>query len=335
MQYIQSIENLANFYPWCIKTMIEQDMADIDALIIRDMQTNTDYLRQFANYLVAHQKPALHRSILLLSLKAINYQGQAHIQLGVILDYIFAATNLHDDKMGQKISCQDEELSQGLRGKYSRILVGDFFYSRAFNLMAKLGDVSVVSRLSDAINQYIEGQSVQICQAGDPQTSEQMHFQRLKQKSCLYFKSVTQLVADLGHCNETKRQALCDYGVHVGIAVQIIEETISCLRCNKADQYKQPNLSFLVIRGLHQASLALRQLIQDGVCKQSVDPAVITQFCIETDAVEVTLARVAIEIKQAIEVLSVLPESIYRLALQELATGLLEKFDHDLIDLGH
>jgi octaprenyl-diphosphate synthase len=315
--------------------MIKQDMADIDSSIIDDMQTNTEYLRQFANYLVARNKPALHRSILLLSLKAINYQGQAHIQLGVILDYIFAATNLHDDKMGQKISCQDEELSQGLRGKYSRILVGDFFYSRAFNLMAKLGDVSVVSHLSDAINQYIEGQSVQICQAADPQTSEQMHFKRLKQKSCLYFKSITQLVADLGDASETQRHALYDYAVHIGIAAQIIEETISCLRGNKADQDKQPNLSFIVIRGLHQASPALRQLIQDGICKQSLDPAVVSQFCIETDAVEVTLARIAGEVKRATEVIGVLPESIYRLAMRDLATGLLEKFDQDLTDLGH
>jgi octaprenyl-diphosphate synthase len=335
MPYIQSIENLANFYLWCIKIMIEQDMTDIDSSIIHDMQSNTDYLRQFAHYLVAHQKPALHRSILLLSLKAINYQGQAHIQLGMILDYIFTATNLHDNKMGQKISCQDEELSRGLRGKYSRILVGDFFYSRAFNLMAKLADVSVVTHLSDAINQYIEGQSLQICQAGDPQTSEQMHLQRLKQKSCLYFKSIAQLAADLGNCCEAQRQALSDYSFHIGIAAQIIEETISCLRCNKDDQDKQPNLPFIVIRGLDQASPALSQLIQDGISKQSLEPAVVTQFCIETDAVEVTLARIALEIKLGTEVLDVLPESIYCLGLRDLATRLLEQFDQDLTDLGH
>jgi octaprenyl-diphosphate synthase len=162
--------------------MIEQDMAHIDALIINDLHTNTDYLRQVAAHLVVRQEPPLHLKILLLSLKTIDYQGQSHIQLGVVLDYIFAAVNLHDDKMRQQISCQDEVLSEGLKGMYSRVLVGDFFYSRAFSLMANQGDMRVVSHLSSAINKYVEGQSIQIVQAGDPETSEQMHYQRLKKK---------------------------------------------------------------------------------------------------------------------------------------------------------
>lgn len=315
--------------------MIKQDMADVDALIIHDVHTNTDYLRQVASYLVERQEPPLHLKILFLSLKAINYQGQSHIQLGVILDYIFAAANLHDDNMGQQINCQDEVLSQGLKGAYSRILVGDFFYSRAFSLMAKLGDMTVVSHLSNVINQYVEGQSLQVSQAGDPETSEQMHFQRLKQKSSLYFNCITTLVSELGHCAQTECQALTDYGFHLGMAMQIIEETLCCVRANKSDQHKQANLPLIVIRGLNQASPTLRQLIQEGVSKQSLDSAVVAQLCIQTDAIKYTYARIEAEIKQATDALFVLPESIYRLALQDLVTGLLTQFDQDLTGLGY
>ncbi|MFT7531119.1 MAG: octaprenyl-diphosphate synthase [Gammaproteobacteria bacterium] len=315
--------------------MIEQDMADIDALIIHDMHTNTDYLRQIATYLVERQEPPLHLKILLLSLKMINHQGQSHIQLGVILEYIFAAANLHDDKMGQQISCQDEVLSQGLKGMYSRVLVGDFFYSRAFSLMANRGDMTVVSHLSSAINKYVEGQSVQIFQAGDPETSEQMHYQRLKKKSFLYYNCITTLVSELGHCSQIDSQALTDYGFHLGIAVQIIEETLCCIRASKSDQHKQANLPFIIIRGLHQACPALRLLIQQGVSKQSLDSAVVAQLCIQTDAITYTHTKIETEIKLAIDALFVLHESIYRLALQNLATDLLVQFDQNLTDLGY
>ena len=315
--------------------MIEQDMADVNALIIDDMHSNTDYLRQVASYLVERLEPPLHLKILFLSLRTINYQGRSHIQLGVILDYIFAAANLHDDKMGQEINCQDEVPSQGLEGVYSRILVGDFFYSRAFSLMAKLGDMSVVSHLSNVINQYVEGQSLQISQAGDPETSEKMHFQRLRQKSCLYFNGITTLVSELGHCTQTENQALTDYGFHLGIAVQIIEETLCCIRANESDQHKQANLPLIVIRGLHQASPTLRQLIQAGVSKQSLDSAVVAQLCAQTDAIEYTHLRIETEIKRAIDALLVLQESEYRLALQDLVADLLMQFDQDLASLGY
>lgn len=314
--------------------MIEQEIADIDCLIIHDMQTNADYLRQIAAHLTQCQEPPLYLRMLLLSLKMINYQGQSDIKSGVILTYIFAATKLHDDTMAQKISCRDEVLSQGIKGTDSRILVGDFFYSRAYHLMAKLGKMRVVSHLSNAINQYIEGQTLQICQSSDSSTSEQMYFQRLERKSCLYFSCVGQVVGVLGDCDETQTQALCDYGLRLGMAMQIIEETLCCIRVNLADQHKQPNLPFIVIRGLSQATPALRQSIETGIAKPPIAAEVIGQICAQTDALTYTHTQIEREIKRATEAVLVFPESVYRQALQDLATGLLAQFDQDLTDLG-
>jgi octaprenyl-diphosphate synthase len=319
--------------------MLKQDTAAIDAFITHDMQTNADYLRQVAVYLTERQEPPLHLKILLLSLKMTNYQGQAHIQSAVIFEYIFAATKLHDDTMEQKISCQNEVLNQGLKGKDSRILVGDFFYSRAYSLMANLGKMKVVSHLTNAINQYTEGQTLQICQAGDGKTSEQQYFQRLKRKSCLYYTSVAQVVGELGDCTHSQTQALCDYALHVGMAAQIIEETLGCIRSSVADQHKQSNLPFMVIRGLQQANPALRQLIQTkliqtGVEKQPIATEVITQICAQTDALAYTHAKVKMEIKKATQAVQAFPESVYRQALIYLATGLLVQFDTDFVCLG-
>jgi octaprenyl-diphosphate synthase len=315
--------------------MIQQDIADIDSSIIDDMQANADYLRQVAVYLTERQEPPLHLKILLLSLKMINYQGQAHIQSGVILEYIFVATKLHDDTMEQKISCQNEVLCQGLKGTDSRILVGDFFYSRAFYLMAKLGKMDVISHLCDAINQYVEGQTLQIDQAGDSQTTEAMYFQRLKHKSCLYFTGIAQMVGVVGDCAETQTQALCDYALHLGMAMQIIEETLCYIRANDSDQHKQSNLPFIVIRGLHQATPALRQLIEAGISKLPLAAQVITQICIQTDALTYTHNQVESQIIQATQAVQAFPESIYRQALQDLATGLLVQFDQALAGLGY
>ncbi len=287
--------------------MIEQDIANIDSLIIHDMQTNAEYLRQVAVYFTEHQEPRLHLDILLLSLKRINYQGQSHLQTGVILEYVFSATQLHNDTMEQKIRCQDEVLNQGLKGTNSRILVGDFFYSRAFYLMSKLGELKVVSHLCNAINQYIEGQIQQIFHTDDSIALEQMYFQGLKRKSCLYYTSVTQVVGVLGNCTKADNQALCDYGLHLGMAVQTI---------------------------------ALRQLIYAVIAKQpvsahSIESAkLICQICIQTDALAYTRAQIEVQIKRARQAIVVFPESIYRLALQNIATKLLVQFDQDLAKVG-
>ena len=323
--------------------VLEQDIADIDAFIAHDMQTNADYLRQVAVYLTERQDSPLHLKILLLSLKMINYQGQAHIQSAVIFEYIYVATKLHDDTMEQKISCQNEVLKRGLKGKDSRILVGDFFYSRAYSLMANLGKMKVVSHLTDAINQYTEGQTLQICQAGDETTSEQRYFQRLKRKSCLYYTSVAKVVSELGDATDTHSQALCDYALHVGMAAQIIDETLGYIRANAADQHKQSNLPFMVIRGLQQANPELRQLIQtkliqtesikSKIIKQPIATEVIAKICAQTDALDYTHTQIEKEIKVAIQAVQAFPESVYRQALEDLANGLLVQFDANLVGL--
>jgi octaprenyl-diphosphate synthase len=263
----------------------------------------------------------------------INYKGQEHIQSGVILEYVFAATKFHNDTMELKISCQDEVLSQGLKGTDSRILVGDFFYSRAFYLMAKLGKMPVVSYLCNAINQYVEGQTLQIDQAGDPETSEAMYFERLKRKSGLYFASIAQVVGVLGDCTDTDTEALCDYAMHLGMALQIIEETLSCIRADETDQHKQANLPFIVIRGLNQATPELHQLIQSGIEKHPIAAEVICQICMQTDAIAYARTRIESDINQSIQVLQVFPESINRQALQNLATDLLVQFEQELAGL--
>jgi octaprenyl-diphosphate synthase len=318
--------------------VLKQDIADIDAFITHDMQSNADYLRQVAVCLTERQRPPLHLNILLLSLKMINYQGQEHIQSAVIFEYIFAATKFHDDTMEQKVSCQNEVLNQGLKGKDSRILVGDFFYSRAYCLMANLDKMNVVTHLTNAINQYTQGQSLQVSRAGDSATSEQQYFQQVKQKCCLFYTSVAQVVSELGDCTEEQTQALGDYALHVGIASQIIEETLGCIRGNEADQNKQSNLSFLVIRGLQQSNPTLRQLIQTKLIqidnsKQPVATEVITQICAQTDALSYTHCQIEIEIKKAVEALQAFDKSIYRQVLQDCATELLVAFDADLVDL--
>jgi octaprenyl-diphosphate synthase len=323
--------------------VLTQDIKDIDAFITHDMQTNANYLRQIALRLIEHQTPPLHLKILLLSLKMIDYQGRSHIQSAVIFEYIFAATKLHDDTMELKISCQNELLNQGLKGKYSRILVGDFFYSRAYSLMANLGEIRIVSHLSNAINQYTIGQTLQICQAGVPATSEQQYFKRLKQKSCLYYTSVAQVVGELDNCKEAQTQALCDYALHVGMAAQIIEETLCCIRGSVADQHKHSTLPFMVIRGLQQATPGLRQLIQAAlvqtglkqtkIVKQPIANTVIEQICTQTDALAYTRTRIEIEIKKATQAVKAFPESVYRQALVDLAIQMLVAFDADLVDL--
>lgn len=311
--------------------MIEKDMADIDAFICRDMQSNADYLRQIAVYLTERHEPPLHLKVLLLSLKMLDYKGHEHVQSATIFEYIFAATDLHNDKMTQKIACQDERLNQGLKGKDSRILVGDFFYARAYSLMAKLGKMAVVSHLSNAINQYAEGQSLQISQADDFATSQQQYFQRLKRKSCLYFTCVAQVIGELSDCTQTQTEALCDYARHLGMAVQIVEETLCCIRADSASEHKQSNLPFIVIRGLQQATPVLRELIE----KQPTGTNTISQICLQTDALAYAHSQIESDLKRATGAVDVFPHSIYRQALQDLATDLLSQYEHDLADLGY
>lgn len=319
------------------QVMFEKEIAGIDSFIAQDMQDNADYLRQVAISFGERQAIPLHLKILFLSLDVIGYQGPDKTQLGVILEYVFAATELHDNTMEQNIRCQNEVVSQGLKGTSSRILVGDFFYSRAFYLMSKLGEMKVISNLSNAINQYSEGQSLQICQAKDISVTESMYQKRLNHKACLYFSCIGDSVAAVGGCTNTHRQALHDYCLYSGKALQIIEETLSCIRANSADKLKQSTLPLIYIRGLNQAPVDLAQQIEASITgnAKSSSSYVVNQICLQTDALTYTRGRIKLEVNLAVESLGTLPETEHRLELHQLAAELLIKFDNELANLGY
>ena len=308
--------------------MLEQDIADIDAAIVTDMQSNAYYLREIAASYTNKKTPALHQKILLMSCKMINYQGQQHTQLGVILEYIFAATRLHDDTMEQKIKCQDETISLGIKGKNSRILVGDFFYSKGFNLMAKLDEIRVVSCLSNAINEYTQGQTLQIDQAKCLETTEQDYFKKLKLKSSLYYACIAKVIGIVSQCPQKEINALNAYCFHLGSAMQIIEETLSYLKINTDELNKQPNLPLLVIKALQQINPELHQSFISN-------PDTSSQICQQTDSFMQIYNIIKTEIYLAQKSIAMFPESNYRLALEMMAKELCTQLELKLAELGY
>lgn len=309
-----------------IRALISDDMQAVDALILRRLESDVVLINQIGHYIVQSGGKRLRPVAVLLAARACDYLGNRHIDLATVIEFIHTATLLHDDVVDGSKLRRNHETANALWGNEASVLVGDFLYSRAFEMMVDVGLMRVMEVLSHATNRIAEGEVLQLLNCNDPDTSEAKYLEVIKRKTATLFEVGTRLGAILARTTPKQEQAMADYGLHLGIAFQLVDDALDYsshnpdLGKNVGDDLAEgkPTLPLIqaMVAGTGQQQAIIRKAIEKGG-RQQLDAILIAIEA--TGAIDYTLRFAQREAERAKEALSIFPISSYTEALRELA----------------
>jgi len=205
---------------------IAEDMQRVDALIRQRLDSDVPLVRQVAEYIVASGGKRLRPALLLLSAAAAGYKGRAHTELATVVEFIHTATLLHDDVVDASRLRRGRETANAAFGNAASVLVGDFLYSRAFQMMVSVDNMRVMQVLADATNTIAEGEVLQLMNCHDPEVGEERYLAVIRRKTAKLFEAAARLGGVLAGAPRALEEGLARYGMHVGTAFQLIDDVL-------------------------------------------------------------------------------------------------------------
>lgn len=314
-------QNLSSIY-----ALIQGDMQMVDTVIRARLHSEIVLVRQVAEYIVAGGGKRMRPALVLLAAGAVGYGGPHHHTMAAVIEFIHTATLLHDDVVDESSLRRGRETANAQFGNAASVLVGDFLYSRAFQMMVEAGNMRIMQVLADATNIIAEGEVLQLmnCHNADIDTSE--YLQVVRYKTAKLFEAAARVGAMLGNSDETVEHGLAAYGMHLGTAFQIIDDVLdysgdeSSIGKSLGDDLAEgkPTLPLIhVIKyGNSAQSESVRQAIENG---GRADFSAIIDVVRETGGLEAAREVAIQEIALAKRAIAILPEAKYQNALLELA----------------
>lgn len=201
-------------------------MLAVDTAIETHLQSDIELINEIGEYIVDSGGKRLRPTLLILAAKACGEVNKHHINAAAIIEFIHTATLLHDDVIDMSALRRGRDTANTLWGDQAAVLVGDFLYSRAFQMMVKIGDMRVMQILADATNTIAEGEVLQLMNCNTITVTVESCFEVIKRKTAKLFQAAGELGALLGDATNIKQQAMADYGMHLGIAFQLIDDVL-------------------------------------------------------------------------------------------------------------
>ena len=201
-------------------------MQAVDGVIRARLHSEVPLVRQIAEYIIAAGGKRMRPALLLLSSKACNYQGTFHHDLAAVVEFIHTATLLHDDVVDESVLRRGRETANAEFGNAASVLVGDFLYSRAFQMMVSVGSMQVMQVLADATNTIAEGEVLQLMNCHNADVDVDGYLRVVRYKTAKLFEAASRLGAMLGHADSELENALAAYGMHLGTAFQIVDDVL-------------------------------------------------------------------------------------------------------------
>ena len=315
-----------------IKQLVEAEMAEVNQLIIRELSSDVVLINQIGNYIVASGGKRLRPMLLLLVAKALGYPGGQHITLASVIEFIHTATLLHDDVVDESSLRRGQDTVNQLWGNSASVLVGDYLYSRSFELMVSVGSMRIMEILSRTTTAIAEGEVLQLLNCNNPATTEDKYLQVIARKTAILFSAAAQLAAVLVGAPPEVEDSLKEYGLCLGTAFQLIDDALDYkadpedLGKNLGDDLAEGKptlpLIYAIEHGTEAQAALLRQTIQEGNRDRFKEVYDIIE---STRAIEYTASRAREEADKAIAALSVLPPSEHKQALIRLAQFSVER----------
>ena len=306
--------------------LISEDMSSVNDLILKRLHSEVVLVNQLGHYIISSGGKRLRPALVLLSAGACNYQGMHHHQAAAIVEFIHTATLLHDDVVDASELRRGRETANALFGNEASVLVGDFLYSRAFQMMVEIGQMRVMDILAEATNVIAEGEVLQLLNCHDPDTTEARYMEVIHSKTAKLFEAASQLGAILSGQSEETESALAAYGMHLGTAFQLIDDVLDYsasseeMGKNVGDDLAEGKptlpLIYAMRNGTHEQAAVVRKAIEDGG-HDLIEP--VTEAIQATGAIAYTEQVARDEADRAIACLESLPDSPYKEAMIVLA----------------
>ena len=305
--------------------LIESDMKAVDAVIRQRLHSEVVLVQQVAEYIIQSGGKRLRPALVLLAAGAVGYCGKHHHELAAVVEFIHTATLLHDDVVDESDLRRGRKTANALFGNAASVLVGDFLYSRSFQMMVEVGDMRVMRVLSDATNVIAEGEVLQLMNCHDADVDEARYLKVIRFKTAKLFEAAAQIGTIIGGGSAQIELSMAVYGMHLGTAFQLIDdvldysgaeaETGKHLGDDLAEGKPTLPLIYVMQNGTSEQAACVRNAIESGGRE---DFAAVLDAIRSTGALEHARKQAKVEADCAAAALEMLPASTCRDSLLEL-----------------
>ena len=309
-----------------IRDFIADDMRAVDAVIRARLSSEVALVKQVAEHIVGSGGKRLRPALVLLSSGAFGYQGRHHYQLAAVVEFIHTATLLHDDVVDASELRRGQPTSNAIFGNAASVLVGDFVYSRAFQMMVEVESMRVMQVLAEATNVIAEGEVLQLMSCHNPDIDEHSYLQVIRYKTAKLFEAATRLGAILGGVARGQEEAMAAYGMHLGTAFQLIDDVLDYSGDNKTtgknvgDDLAEGKPTLPLIYAIQHGNAVEAALIRNAIEEGGLGELQQVIAAIRrTEALEYTRRQAEAEARAASAALAALPNSKQRDYLLQLA----------------
>lgn len=310
-----------------IQALTADDMAKVNETIHAQLNSDVTLINQLGFYIVSGGGKRVRPLLAIISAKALGYKGQGHTLSAAFIEFIHTATLLHDDVVDESDMRRGKATANSAFGNAASVLVGDYIYTRSFQMMTELGSMKILKLMSDAVNVIAEGEVQQLMNCNDPNVSEEGYMQVIYSKTARLFEVATQVGAVLSEAPSEIETALKNYGRYLGTAFQLIDDVMDYTSTGKemgknvGDDLAEGKPTLPLIHAMQTSSPEQSQLI-----KQAIENAngmdhlqEILDIMKQTGSLDYARQKAYREADKAIAELNCIPESDYKQALITLA----------------
>lgn len=309
-----------------VRALVSEDFEAVNNLILNKIQAQGGLIDDLANHIVQSGGKRLRPLIVLLASRACDYKGSHHISLAAMVEFFHTATLLHDDVIDESTLRRGRETANEIWGSKASILVGDYLFTQYMQLMIDVGDLKIMQLLTDMANQIGCGELKQLSNRHNHALTLNEYFDVIQSKTSLLFAASASLGALVCKACDEVEKGLYDYGLHLGNAFQLIDDSLDycsdskTLGKNVGDDLADGKATLPLIHALKHGTPAQQSKIRESLTQGTLQylPEVMVAIS-ETNAIEYTRSVAETEVARAIAALQALPDSVYKEALADIA----------------
>ena len=315
-----------------VTEFIAADMQAVNNVIRARLHSEVPLVNQVAEYIIGAGGKRIRPALVLLIANAHGYRGQAHHELAAVIEFIHTATLLHDDVVDESSLRRGKQTANALFGNAASVLVGDFLYSRSFQMMVSVGNARVMQILADATNVIAEGEVLQLLNMHNPEVNEAAYLQVIRSKTARLFEAAAEVGALISGASDADIAAAGEYGGSLGTAFQLIDDVLDYsgnaaeIGKNVGDDLREGKPTLPLIYVMENGTAQQRDLVRS--CIENGDEQHFDQILSAINgsgALDYTRAQAEKAAQRAAQALDGLPASAYKTAMLELAAFAVER----------
>ncbi len=310
-----------------IKRLTADEAKAVDSLIVKKLSSDVLLINQMGHYIVSNGGKRLRPMLLLLTAKALGEAQHNHLVLAAVIEFIHTATLLHDDVVDESELRRGKQSANAVWGNAASVLVGDYLYSSAFEMMVSTGIMRVMEILSKTTTAIAEGEVLQLLNCNNPETTEEKYLEVISRKTAILFSAATRLAAVVSNASAEVEEKMSQYGQHLGVAFQLIDDALDYkankeeLGKNLGDDLAEGKPTLPLIYAIKNSLPSEANVIIDAIKNGNRDAFNKVYAIVKSSkAIEYTEQRANEEADKAMVALDVLPDSQYKQALLSLAS---------------